>query len=146
MSEQYIKMCDCEEIQWLKPVPSNDDRDKDYTSFFYLPDGESIDILKWDNDEDHPIIGGYHDDESGAIWLPRQDQLQEMLLVKSVVNPVADLLFRFDAYIQTKAWSLHYKCDYAKSFEQLWLGLFMKEKHGKTWDGENWVALCTVPV
>ena len=61
-SKEYIKMCQmAKEIQKLKPSP------------------ESVEILKWDNDEHRFIIGDYYDFEEGAIWLPRQDQLQEII-------------------------------------------------------------------
>ncbi len=28
------------------------------------------------------------------------------------------------------------------SMEQLWLAFVMKEKHGKTWDGNQWELVC----
>ena len=32
----------------------------------------------------------------------------------------------------------HYEDDEHVSFEQLWLAFYMKEKHDKIWDGEEW--------
>ena len=62
------------------------------------------------------------------IWLPRQGQLQEM--VREEYENDYSLSMRFTKFIPGHADS---------SMEQLWLAFVMKEKHGKTWDGEDWV-------
>ena len=67
------------------------------------------------------------------IWLPRQDQLQEMCKEKRAFV----LSKRFDDDMENyitgdpDTWSM----------EQLWLAFVMKEKYHKIWDGENW-KLC----
>jgi len=63
------------------------------------------------------------------IWLPRQDQLQEIL--------EGEYYFYFNRF--------HNFCsqNYAKylSFEQLWLAFVMKEKYNKIWNGNDFIKL-----
>ena len=66
----------------------------------------------------------------GVIWLPRQDQLQEMVNLE----PTPLLLSRFHGWFKNEV--INRKC--LESMEQLWLAFVMKEKYGKTWDGETW--------
>lgn len=88
-------------------------------------------------------------------WLPRQDQLQEMLMSKYAFN-----------HRYTKAYHLYVEgflsehmledvcrwcdCDakiwrngkikkWWKSMEQLWLAFVMFENYSKIWDGKNWI-------
>ena len=90
-------------------------------------------------------------------WLPRQDQLQEM-----VGQPnLAYLLLDFRKFTSPDEYCLHgksreagfYNQDYCKictnkrikafktftSMEQLWLAFVMNEKFGKVWDGDKWI-------
>ena len=67
-----------------------------------------------------------------AIWLPRQDQLQDMV--------------KEDAITQVhKLWGWILTYNYVPlglpqpSMEQLWLAFAMKEKYDKVWNGEEWV-------
>jgi hypothetical protein len=64
-----------------------------------------------------------------GIWLPRQDQLQEMVGEKIENN-----------YSITKRFLRFIPGNPESSMEQLWLAFVMKEKFNKTWDGENWVS------
>jgi len=151
-SETYIKMCEkATEIQSLKPQPedgnpySPKEFDRDYVSFFYLPEEGRVEVLKWDNDEGRPIIGGYNDDRDGAIWLPRQDQLQEMVEVpeSSITSRIEWLLI--DLVSEYTTWddsdqTVGMHIPVFKTFEQLWLAFVMKEKYGKDWNGEDWIA------
>ena len=72
----------------------------------------------------------------GFIWLPRQDQLQEMTGITKAwqfhewikrisfgIDSPPDVLMRYE-----QDWSM----------EQLWLAFVMKEKYNKVWDGEEW--------
>jgi hypothetical protein len=130
-SETYIKMCDCGEIQGFRGRYKWQAWDYTYASW-----GEAKDVM---------VVSGYCTDsgfyglEAGsekypddecvpldAIWLPRQDQLQEM-----VMQP--RLLQRFFVWWD----NLPLFPDY-DSMEQLWLAFVMKEK-GKTWDGDKWI-------
>ena len=69
------------------------------------------------------------------IWLPRQDQLQAMVL---------DLYTQYDNLVQNMVsdchafstnWQTYQRWD---SFEQLWLAFVMKKRLGKVWSGTEW--------
>ncbi len=96
-SEQYIKMCDCPEIQGDKVAI----RDKDYFISVETKEGAYL------------------------VWLPRQDQIQEML--KAHYQKHLKILYDFSL---TVSWDIN-------SPEQLWLAFYMHEKHGKMWWGKN---------
>ena len=70
-----------------------------------------------------------------CIWLPGQDQLQEMLdfYPDNPLPPhkLAKALWDYCASTGTPT--------PFDSMEQLWLAFVMKEKYGKTWDGDKWV-------
>ena len=67
------------------------------------------------------------------LWLPRQDQLQEMVEWKRL-EQLQDTFIGFD---NRQPWAG--KADSTPpSMEQLWLAFVMKEKHDKTWDGDKW--------
>ena len=115
-SPEYIKMCEgAEEIQKVWEIS--------YGDFF---------VFK------HPDYWGapavfYHqhipsDLKEVAIWLPRQDQLQEMVAHESIYN----LLDKFDVWGKWDQ-SLY------DSMEKLWLAFVMKERYNKTWNGKEWV-------
>lgn len=131
ISENYIKMCDCKEIQekWdLKLVDICYDKIKKEAGPFHFQ--RTI----WDKKH-----------KKGFVWLPRQDQIQEMM--KDWVD---------------KGWSstpsIYLVCGFARfcgfedeeaegrsnvsirkgSMEQLWLAFYMYEIYNKTWEGETW--------
>ena len=58
----------------------------------------------------------------------RQDQLQEMV--------DGDWI---ESFITFMWWYQDENTEIYKSMEQLWLSLVMKEKYGKTWNGEEWI-------
>jgi hypothetical protein len=68
-----------------------------------------------------------------TIWLPRQDQLQEMVVGTLKTWALAQLFndFLYNQSEQTLRWS----------FEKLWLAFVMEKRFGKTWDGEEWVKI-----
>jgi hypothetical protein len=73
-----------------------------------------------------------------TVWLPRQDQLQDMVLEKDVyLTGVFYDLYEFSGeYLYGDDGDtviLH-------SFEQLWLAYVMRKKYGKVWGGKKWVA------
>lgn len=71
-----------------------------------------------------------------AFWLPRQDQLQDML----------DDVFSNREIVPLTA-KLHDVCVHliqkhnfrGRTMEQLWLAYIMHEKYGKTWNGQEWI-------
>ena len=132
-SEQFIKMCDCPEIQ------DN-----------WNPEGLDFTHRRAGRQYKHGTM----------LWLPRQDQLQEMVGNNWVQNMVGcyDFAFQLSAgacapCINEKlleSWQsggdfykecLNNLSTKYKSMEQLWLAFVMKEKFNKTWDGEKWANL-----
>lgn len=116
-TETYIKMCEgAEEIQrvWAK-------RNKD------------TDLAAHKGTHDICVILAEHfsgGETDKYIWLPRQDQLQDMVeLSLDVMN--------YSFYVFSMAVGALNKFT---SMEQLWLAFVMKEKYGKVWNGENWIG------
>lgn len=124
-SETYIKMCEkAEEVQkeWL--IHSGD--------FFF--DKQSK--YEWTNP-----VGVVGDEiiievtkrlkakefKQNNIWLPRQDQLQEM--VEEEPLACIDGIKNFWVEINFPNFS----------WEQLWFAFVMKEKFNKVWSGTDWV-------
>jgi hypothetical protein len=64
------------------------------------------------------------------VWLPRQDQLQEMV-------KMGFRAFVCDIYIFITD-NAKYSSQFT-SMEQLWLAFVMWEEYSKQWDGEVWV-------
>ena len=115
ITETYIKMCDCEERQGQR-YNHNDVGD------VYVPPTFLV------GNQSKPLI-----------WLPRQDQLQEMVLTKQVegdYTPVYKLNKAFYEYCYSPLTDS--PKIYNASMEQLWLAFLMKELHGKVWAGEKW--------
>ncbi len=72
---------------------------------------------------------------NNGTWLPRQDQLQEM-----VGEPLWQLNFRFIDWLRDKPYDGHINHSHLdfKSMEQLWLAFYMSEKHSRVWE-DKWV-------
>jgi len=125
-SEQYIKMCDCPEIQegW-KPT------DGDFLSCH----GEIY--VRMDSDF---ITCDAHKNE-GCHWLPRQDQLQEMILrtefYKDIPLSAPDQIGTFTKLVTSTEY--YYYSDFITQ-EQLWLAFVMKEKFNKVLSGSEWIG------
>lgn len=137
-SETYIKMCEkAVEIQaiWHNPeligtYPSNKGfglhYEQGYEGSFYAYSGWRIGLV------DYEYCTSY---DKPHIWLPRQDQLQEMTPYesRSYLWPIYNFACEQDSidgrrniYVFT-------------SMEQLWLAFVMKTRWNKFWDGEDWV-------
>ena len=113
-------MCDCSEIQELRnDVPRIHD---------FIHDIHHYDM--WIKD-----LGW----QKSSIWLPRQDQIQEMF--KGHVKPQY-LTITLLTFMQEQ--QKFYKGGRVKklypvdSMEQIWLAFYMYEKHQKIWDGKKW--------
>ena len=71
--------------------------------------------------------------QEDATWLPRQDQIQGMIFneqegVQTIANRIADFsTSRIGTSISIQG-----------TMEQLWLVFYMHEKHGLTWDSDEW--------
>jgi len=122
-SELYIKMCDCDEIQ--EPKRKGGLVHGDY---FYSPTYRDWDIVY---DKNKCYRFGIIND---TTWLPRQDQIQEMILKYDYHSPFMQLCRWSEwTYVIDKEYF-----DKFTSMEQLWLAFYMKKKHGKVWDN-GWV-------
>ena len=145
-SKEYIKMCEeAEEIQIygrdnflkLRPVFVFDILLDRVSLAIWVPQamqeklncgGDEV-IVSIEQNRDK---GVYLEKQPGeVIWLPRQDQLQEMLDCETY--ELLDMCSESDGIMWQ---ALH---DYASSMEQLWLAFVMKEKYNKTWDKDKWL-------
>ena len=75
-------------------------------------------------------------EKQGLIWLPRQDQLQEM-----VNNP--KYKFSLQGGVFERLWKYYESIEFVdcfmiNSYEQLWLAFAMQEKFDKQWNGKEW--------
>ena len=140
-SEVFIKQCDCPEIQeqWLR-ILEGDFTNKGVISELdtYYPDGH------WDLVVDNTV---YQSTE--LIWLPRQDDLEKMVINKydSFLDMLEDFYWHWTAYKteETYPWREYLSnVDKEKilsdftSMKQLWLAFYMKTCHNKIWE-DKWV-------
>lgn len=68
------------------------------------------------------------------IWLPRQDQLQEMVIKDLWLVPMIHKFYKWCCEEAIAVQRL-------RGMEQLWLAFVMKEKFNKKWNGTNWEAM-----
>ena len=119
ISKQYIEMCDCPETQGAHSEAEGNL----YAARNYIV----VSSLRMVWDAAHM---------ERFIWLPRQDQWQEMVHKlredKKQFSGNHGLLRRFAAWVDEDS---NLPC---ASMEQLWLAFVMKEKYDKVWDGK-WV-------
>lgn len=166
-SNEYVKMCEkAEEIQTIWKPSIGDYHWRKYTVF-----GDELDDQIWGNDNCPEItilhtkssVDGYwfactKDGEERtfsnyegvvkctSIWLPRQDQLQEMIDTqqRDWINVLE--MFTIWAFWGINEYTLSPSPIFygmgiphnVFSMEQLWLAFVMKEKYGKVWNGE-WI-------
>ena len=119
-------MCDCKEVQDVRPFIADMDNNRHLgctpTGDFYYGFREKI------------------------VWLPRQDQLQEMLGETHSVRPISLVGFLHQVLNEDLTCTEEVPCNgcveeakYWRSFgsmEKLWLAFVMKEKFNKAWDGK----------
>ena len=160
-SETFIKMVDCSEIQ-----DSWEPRVGDWIWRKYTVFGEELDKQIWSEDMMQEInvltfkssIKGYWHCSNGngderifhspeemhkatCIWIPRQDQLQEMLGMrwKELRH-----FWRVLSSFEWERWSVHpdgrARISHT-SYEQMLLAFVMQEKHNKQWEGSKWVCM-----
>ena len=128
ITKSYIKMCEeAKEIQkaW-KPV--------DWDRFIYKDDRESGIACV---DERHETAKSISYRLEHYIWLPTQEQLQEMMITKKIKwYKVFSEFFRYineECYPSVKDFGNE---DYSITY--LWLCYIMKEKYNKKWDDNKW--------
>jgi len=70
------------------------------------------------------------------IWLPRQDQLQEMIGEQHCSSlPSIWLAHEFSEFCDSVEHDIYLR---KGTMEQLWLAFVMKERFGKIWVNEEW--------
>lgn len=136
-SKEYINMCkEAKEIQkdLFHNIP--------IYSFCYLIDAKQIKILGSN------FLGRNIKDYMNVIWLPRQDQLQDMLLAnnKNKIHLLQSFYMnlmeiKMNEHIEThqlQKWVFD-QVDYLNTtIEQLWLIFTMKENYNKIWKDKKW--------
>ena len=164
-SETYIKMCrKATEIQdgWVPEVGDWFLHDYQGTTGF---GGHEEEI--WDPDEfiqfecltykpydrDYIIISREGASESKVytssgllkdthVWLPRQDQLQDMV-INDPYKGLLNMQFFFADFfydVVTDEDGMPQDSQKFTSLEQIWLAFVMLDKHSKEWDGEEWLV------
>lgn len=128
-SEKYVRMCSlAKEIQRKWIFQSGD--------FVYNPAFEEVEVLLYPGNN-----------SINYIWLPRQDQLQDICIAFFMNNL---RISKFEAFLQFLEWysgRLRYTFEHGlknengfiDSGEELLLNRAMIMMHWKKWDGENWV-------
>ncbi len=117
-SENYIKMCDYEEIQGVKEK-------------FKCTYGMDFNEVFMNNATGKEIR---------RVWLPRQDQIQAMIFDKYGYGNIAyNQWMNFSSWLQYNMSITNRPPILDKTMEQLWLMYHMSEKHNKEWDGDRWM-------
>lgn len=133
-TEKYIKMCEkAEEIQNLIDMFQLGNflwRGKEY-----LYEACVCDAVPCFKDE--------------KVWLPRQDELQDILKATHLTNPYNLVSFLWNVLNEDKSCPEEVSCEECikesmywrnfKTMEQLWLAFVMYEKYNKSWNGKKWV-------
>lgn len=104
---------------------------------------------QWRKDNIHILNGNYYWMEislkgiSERIWLPRQDQLQEMVL--KIGNHPWSLFWDIEDWLSKIAGDSYEYINVNKipftSMEQLWLAFVMSELYLRRWDGNDWIKI-----
>ena len=127
--EVYIKMCEkAEEIQTHK---------FEYGDWFAFPSNSKFSGCG--------VVTEQTINVCNVVWLPRQDQLQEMICPKqeclcSLTQDFFRFVYEEDGRLPLGKNNLNAIEAHYTSMEQLWLVVLMRKKYNKIWDGENWIS------
>lgn len=136
-SEKYIEMCRAaDEIQkiWKAEVG-------DYVFPPKTHPCQAIRILCSMGELSYPSGYSPYRNKQLETWLPRQDQLQDMIKPKELVTQFGvnqnlwGVLFEFDMFVMNER---YYNPKRYSTMEQLWLAYVMYEKYEKIWDESEW--------
>jgi hypothetical protein len=149
-SPEYINMC--EKATEIQKTRRNGWAIWEVGDFIWSPKQEDVliilpfdgnDNLAWNVSGSRVVIRDHHEAQYG-IWLPRQDQLQEIVRGERHMHLLA---YEFAAYFHGTVDPLcqylgrdNYTVDSDNSMEQMWLAYVMKTKYNKVWNGEDWIA------
>jgi hypothetical protein len=125
-SKEYIEMCrKAKKIQKLRPSPSRlgtESIEKQSCIIYKHTKTRGWHLAVW---KGLSYLG------KDWVWLPRQDQLQEMVECEYVDR---DLLSRdLNEFSHS-----YFKTDDGVSWEMFWLAFVMKERWRKVWNGKEW--------
>jgi len=119
-SKEYIKMCNCEEVQaehYSRGVRTGD----------YIFNGKVVEV--WEIASNWVL-------QERDLWIPRQDQIQEMVQ-GSWWCSFCNISYWIEKHFPYAIDEIHPEV-LLTSYEQLWLAFYMYEKHNKIWDGGKW--------
>jgi len=125
-SKEYIKMADCPEVQGEWTIPPYPD------DYCYRKEDERI---SWGSHLTADIVDEW-------IFLPRQDQIQEMMGIKTAEgfrNMVDDMFYTRDIGGLYDTMDDKWFVEEIKTPEQLWLAFYMFKNHQKIWNGDKWI-------
>ena len=150
LSVEYIKMCEkSTEIQELwNPTQGDYFLERvDETSLDDIAHGcyieEYFRIIGSDEQSNLCSMSIVNSYKQGNVWLPRQDQLQEMIIERVKCSPDKDvaLLYMFHSWMTEedgRSFGFEKAVFPDPSMEQLWLAFVMKKNFRKVWNGEDW--------
>jgi len=133
---EYVKMCEKATEIWIPHHMEIGDY------FLALEENRTVGICteRIDNFVYSPNLK-HGNEDNNCIWLPRQDQLQEMVTYHKCPTCHIERTYQY-ANACLNAWE---DADMGQTgwggpitMEQLWLAFVMKEKFNKTWTGEEW--------
>jgi len=147
-TETYIKMADYPEIQnkWIPSIGdifSHRENGKVETNPIYET------TLDWADGKTSliPVAITWPEWRNRFIWLPHQDQLQEMVVKYRHPTIDEERYCAYYLYLDFYDWLPRHgsilerkgriNCN---SMEQLWLAFVMKEKYNKVWNGDEWTS------
>jgi len=124
-TDQYIEMC-------MKAVEIQDKRPRENAEPLFTPRNR-VHIFNDGNfyyyDELHLLVRQHY-------WLPRQDQLQDMIMKTQIGNDTycyTSLILDFVDFVNRPSELF--------TLEQQWLVFVMKEIYNKVWNDKDWVEL-----
>lgn len=159
----YIEMCrKAEEIQgqwipvkgdWFVHSGKTHCLGRGLIEYDYSDQAVEPNVTEMHEDDDYNMVPGrameFADGYDGAkwvvlgecIWLPRLDQLLDMIMFDDRQKiTVTETLWNMARWEDEYSWKPCPEC-YTGSFERLALGYLMESKYGKRWTGEEWVKI-----
>lgn len=132
--------------EFEKQVWGDDDKDwKKVEILCYQPDDVKNFFVSTNEKQSH-IMSAQDMTKEHVVWLPRQDQLQEMVIkygkdIKPEWFPC--LLYVVDFFLKPYAIECERSTGYPfpNTMEQMWLSFVMKDKYNKVWTGDIWKTI-----
>jgi len=155
-SKEYIRMSSCPEVQkewkvkngdvFIGNFPHHIDEERREPTIYTIGDS-------WISETDEEEYQGKNEIMNIGCgccactiniiqWLPRQDQIQEMLEIATADdfrNVVDDMFYERDSMGLYDNLNDKWFVEELKTPEQLWLAFYMYEKHARIWSGKEWV-------